>query len=107
MSSNLNSLGASLFEDFIRPCIGNKIADRTANRIVQSIVVIVGCICIAIVFIVDKLGAILQVSKFLKQENTTKLLALVSMVMKLQFIYRAGNFLTSRESQERLFREGK
>jgi Na+/proline symporter len=69
MSSNLNSLGATLFEDFIRPCMRNKIADKTANRIVQSIVVIVGCICIAIVFIVDKLGAILQVSKFLKQDK--------------------------------------
>jgi hypothetical protein len=44
-------------------------ADKTANRFVQSIVVIVGLICIAIIFIVDKLGAILQVSKFLKQDK--------------------------------------
>jgi Na+/proline symporter len=66
MSSNLNSLGATLFEDFIRPCMRNKIADKTATRIVQSIVVIVGFICIGIVFIVDKMGAILQVRQFLK-----------------------------------------
>jgi Na+/proline symporter len=71
MSSNLNSLGATLFEDFIRPCMRNKIADSTANRIVQSIVVIVGLICIGIVFIVDKLGAILQVSKFRKQDKVS------------------------------------
>jgi insulin-like growth factor 2 mRNA-binding protein 1 len=69
MSSNLNSLGATLFEDFIRPCVRKKIADKTANRIVQSIVVIVGGICIVIVFIVDKLGAILQVSTFLNQDK--------------------------------------
>lgn len=66
MSSNLNSLGATLFEDFIRPCMKNKVADNTANSIIKSIVVITGGICILTVFVVDKLGSILQVRMFYK-----------------------------------------
>jgi len=66
MSSNLNSLGATLFEDFVRPCLKNNTANKTANNIIKTIVVVTGVICILIVFVVDKLGGILQVRKFLK-----------------------------------------
>jgi Na+/proline symporter len=64
MSSNLNSLGATLFEDFIRPCLKNKIADKTANTIIKSIVVVIGGICMLTVYVVDKLGGILEVRMF-------------------------------------------
>ncbi|KDR17309.1 Sodium-coupled monocarboxylate transporter 2 [Zootermopsis nevadensis] len=40
----------------------NKVADNTANSIIKSIVVITGGICILTVFVVDKLGSILQLA---------------------------------------------
>jgi hypothetical protein len=66
MSSSLNAIGAVLFEDFIRPCLRNKINDKTANNIIKFVVVIIGALCVLIVFVVDKLGAVLQVRKTLK-----------------------------------------
>ncbi|PSN54828.1 Sodium-coupled monocarboxylate transporter 2 [Blattella germanica] len=61
MSTSLNSLGATLFEDFIRPCLKNKLTDRCASNILKLIVVVVGAVCVLMVFIVDKLGSVLQV----------------------------------------------
>ncbi|PNF32535.1 Sodium-coupled monocarboxylate transporter 2 [Cryptotermes secundus] len=62
MSSSLNALGATLFEDFIRPCLRNKSSDKTINNIIKCVVVIIGALCVLIVFVVDKLGAVLQLT---------------------------------------------
>ena len=61
MSSSLNGLGATLFEDFVRPCLKNKINDRISNNIIKVVIVIIGAVCVLIVFIVAKLGSIMQV----------------------------------------------
>lgn len=61
MSSTLNSLGATLFEDFVRPCLDIKLSDKTSNNIIKLIVVIVGALCVLMVFFVDKVGGIIQV----------------------------------------------
>jgi hypothetical protein len=61
MSSTLNSLGATLFEDFVRPCLKVKVSDRTANAIIKLLVIISGAICVVMVFFVDKVGGIVQV----------------------------------------------
>ena len=61
MSSNLNSLGATLFEDFVRPYIKKGVSDATISNILKCVVVIIGGACLLLVFIVDKLGSILQV----------------------------------------------
>ena len=62
MSSMLNSLGATLFEDFVRPCIKKTIPDETINKIIKCVVVIIGAVCLLLVFVVDKFGSVLQVS---------------------------------------------
>ncbi|XP_069699571.1 sodium-coupled monocarboxylate transporter 2-like [Periplaneta americana] len=60
ISSNLNSLGATLFEDFVRPCFKQKISDHRANVMIKCVVIVIGGICLAFVMVVDKLGAVLQ-----------------------------------------------
>ena len=62
MSSTLNSLGATLFEDFVRPCLAIKLSDRTSNNIIKLLVIITGAACVLMVFLVDKVGGIVQVS---------------------------------------------
>jgi insulin-like growth factor 2 mRNA-binding protein 1 len=61
MSSTLNSLGATLFEDFVRQFLDIKLSDRTSNNIIKLIVVIMGAVCVLMVFLVDKVGGIVQV----------------------------------------------
>nr|CAD7402664.1 unnamed protein product [Timema cristinae] len=63
MSSNLNCLSATIYEDFISPIIrGNKKLESKAPFFMKSIVVVVGAISLAMVFVVEKLGGILQVA---------------------------------------------
>lgn len=62
MSTALNSLGATLFEDFVRPCLKVKISDKTSNNIIKLLVVIIGAICVVMVFLVDQVGGVVQLS---------------------------------------------
>jgi insulin-like growth factor 2 mRNA-binding protein 1 len=64
MSSTLNSLGATLFEDFVRPCLNIKVSDKTSNNIIKLLVIIIGAVCVVMVFFVDKVGGIVQVGKY-------------------------------------------
>jgi Na+/proline symporter len=61
MSSTLNSLGATLFEDFVRPCLDIKISDRASSNVIKLIVIIIGVVCVLMVFLVDRVGGIVQV----------------------------------------------
>ncbi|PSN54817.1 hypothetical protein C0J52_02919 [Blattella germanica] len=62
MSSSMNSLGATLFEDFVRPRMNKNVSDETINKIIKGVVIIIGAICLLFVFIVDKFGNILQLT---------------------------------------------
>lgn len=63
MSSALNSLSATVFEDFVKPCIkGRTQLENKTNIIMKVIVVIVGIVCVLLVFVVEQLGAVLEVS---------------------------------------------
>ncbi|CAG2055804.1 unnamed protein product [Timema podura] len=62
MSSYLNCLSATIYEDFISPVIkGNKKLESKAPFFMKSIVVFVGVVCLGMVFLVERLGGILQV----------------------------------------------
>ncbi|KAJ4433284.1 hypothetical protein ANN_15543 [Periplaneta americana] len=61
ISSNLNSMGATIYCDFLRPLLRKDISDRTANNIMKFIVVIVGVTSTLLVYVVSKLGNIIQV----------------------------------------------
>jgi insulin-like growth factor 2 mRNA-binding protein 1 len=61
MSSTLNSLGATLFEDFVRPCLDITLSDRASSNVIKLIVVTIGAVCVLMVFLVDKVGGIIQV----------------------------------------------
>ena len=61
MSSMLNSLGATLFEDFIRPYIKKDVTDETINKMIKCVIVSIGGVCLLLVFVVDKFGSVLQV----------------------------------------------
>lgn len=62
MSANLNTLAGTIFEDFIEPNIKPETSQKHANTIMKYIVVIVGLACLSLVFLIDKLGGVLDVS---------------------------------------------
>jgi Na+/proline symporter len=62
MSSALNALAGTMYEDFIHPCLRYKVTEKCASYILRFVVVIIGTICVLMVFVVEKLGGILQVT---------------------------------------------
>ncbi|XP_014257533.1 sodium-coupled monocarboxylate transporter 1-like [Cimex lectularius] len=62
MSTGLNTVAMTLFEDFIKPHLPWEISEKSSNLVMKIVVVILGCISTAMVFIVEKLGPIMQVA---------------------------------------------
>lgn len=64
MSAGLNTLAGTFYEDFVTLRLPKKVSDSTASFIMKLIVVVFGCICVALVYVVEKLGPIMQVQLF-------------------------------------------
>lgn len=61
MSTGLNSMSGVIYEDMIKPCFRNPISNVGASRIMKATVVIIGAICVGLVFMVEKLSGLIQV----------------------------------------------
>lgn len=62
MSAQLNTVSGTIYEDFVVKMFHVKFSESTASIIMKCIVIVTGVICVALVFIIEKLGGILQVS---------------------------------------------
>ncbi|XP_062547223.1 sodium-coupled monocarboxylate transporter 1-like [Armigeres subalbatus] len=61
MSSGLNTLAGTIYEDFIRPFRPNA-SEQSSSTAMKMIVVLLGAIVIVLVFVVEKLGSIIQMA---------------------------------------------
>lgn len=50
-----------IYEDMIKPCLRKPISNVGASRIMKVTVVIIGAICVGLVFVVEKLSGLIQV----------------------------------------------
>jgi len=62
MSAQLNTVSGTIYEDFVVKMMGIKVSQLTASIIMKCTVVVTGFVCVSLVFIVEKLNGILQVS---------------------------------------------
>nr|CAD7444329.1 unnamed protein product [Timema bartmani] len=60
MSSTLNSLAGTIFEDFVQPAIRGTRLSNHATLVLRAIVLGVGTISVLMVFVVEKLGGVLE-----------------------------------------------
>ncbi|XP_026316074.1 sodium-coupled monocarboxylate transporter 1-like isoform X2 [Hyposmocoma kahamanoa] len=90
MSTGLNSLCGVIFEDLIRPAYNKPISEKTASFIMKVIVVVIGAICVALVFLVEHMGALIQAGKSLAGITAGSLLGLFSMGLFLPWINATG-----------------
>ncbi|CAD6230585.1 GSCOCG00006833001-RA-CDS, partial [Cotesia congregata] len=56
LSTGLNSMAAVIFEDFIKPFRKTPFSTRTADILMKLTVVILGVVCVGLVFVVEKAG---------------------------------------------------
>lgn len=62
MSTGLNSMSAVILEDFIKPFRTKPLSERQVHYILRFIVLFFGMAVIGLVFIVEKLGMVLQLA---------------------------------------------
>lgn len=62
LSTALNAMSGVVLEDFCKPFMKNGISDRTSAYIMRGTVLLLGTISVALVYVVQHLGAVLQLS---------------------------------------------
>jgi Na+/proline symporter len=61
MSTGLNSMSAVVLEDFYKTWFNRQPSPQQTNILMKMVVVVMGAICVGLVFVVERLGAVLQV----------------------------------------------
>ncbi|XP_014260294.1 sodium-coupled monocarboxylate transporter 2-like isoform X2 [Cimex lectularius] len=81
MSTGLNSLTGVILQDIIRPAVKKPISEGKASFIMKIIVVSLGAFCVAMVFVVEHLGTLIQAGKSLASITAGPLLGLFTLGM--------------------------
>uniref|UniRef100_A0A1L8DET3 Putative sodium-coupled monocarboxylate transporter 1 n=2 Tax=Nyssomyia neivai TaxID=330878 RepID=A0A1L8DET3_9DIPT len=76
LSTCLNSMSAVVLEDFCKPFVRTPLTATATNWIMRSVVVGVGTICVCLVFVVEKMGTVLQLTMSLEAITNGPLLGI-------------------------------
>ncbi|KAL0851362.1 hypothetical protein ABMA28_007178 [Loxostege sticticalis] len=85
LSTGLNSMAAVVLEDFWKPFF-KKLTHRQTQVMIRAVVVILGAICVGLVFVVEKLGSVLQLTMSLSSASMGPLTGVFLMGIFLPFI---------------------
>ncbi|XP_065079989.1 sodium-coupled monocarboxylate transporter 1-like [Ochlerotatus camptorhynchus] len=89
MSSSLNTLAGTIYEDFIRHRYPNS-SEKTASNVMKILVVILGVIVIALVFVAEKMGQVMHMAISLSGVTSGTLLGMFSSGMLTSTINTKG-----------------
>lgn len=81
MSSGLNTLAGTIYEDFISPFMPLNTTEKRASDIMKLIVIINGAVCTTLIFVVERLGGIIQLSYSLSGITAGPLMGLFTLGM--------------------------
>ncbi|XP_074030971.1 sodium-coupled monocarboxylate transporter 1 isoform X3 [Leptinotarsa decemlineata] len=98
LSTGLNAMAAIVLEDFYKPFINKQITEKQAFFLMKSTVIITGAICIGLVFIVEKLGAVLQLTINIGSIANGPALGLSTMGILLPWVNAKGALIGSATS---------
>ncbi|RZF43790.1 hypothetical protein LSTR_LSTR006331 [Laodelphax striatellus] len=79
MSTGWNSMAGVIYEDLVKPRLKKPMSELNASRLMKGIVVIIGILCTALVFAVEKLGMLIQAGKSLGAITAGPLLGMFSL----------------------------
>nr|XP_037867070.1 sodium-coupled monocarboxylate transporter 1 isoform X5 [Bombyx mori] len=85
LSTGLNSMAAVVLEDFWKPFCKVP-TPKQSQIIVRLVVIILGCICFGLVFVVEKLGSVLQLTMSLSSASMGPLAGVFLMGLFFPFI---------------------
>ncbi|KAF2893753.1 hypothetical protein ILUMI_12416 [Ignelater luminosus] len=90
LSTGLNSMAAVVLEDFYKSFFVRKLTEKQSYILMKTTVVFLGVICVGLVFVVEKLGAVLQLTMSIGAITAGPSLALLSMGVLLPWITAKG-----------------
>lgn len=91
LSTGLNSMAAVVLEDFLKPFRKTPFTPRAADILMKLTVVILGTICVALVFVVERTGShVLQLTTSLSSITSGPSLGIFSMGVLLPWINAKG-----------------
>lgn len=85
LSTYLNSLSGIIYTDFIYPLLPKDMAERRDTTFMMIITVVIGLLSVALIFVVERLGTILQLMSTLHGITFGPLLGVVTMGMVFPF----------------------
>lgn len=80
MSTCLNTLSGTIFVDFLKPWFPNA-TEKASSTAMKLIVIVIGTVCVGLVFVVEKLGSIFSLAISLSGVTSGTLLGLFTMGM--------------------------
>ncbi|XP_057342127.1 sodium-coupled monocarboxylate transporter 1-like [Microplitis mediator] len=91
LSTGLNSMAAVIFEDFIKPFRKTPFSTRSADILMKLTVVVLGVICVALVFVVEKAGThVLELSITMSAIHSGPSLGIFSIGILLPWVNAKG-----------------
>lgn len=87
LSANLNTLAGTIYEDFFEPHISKETSEKRAGTIMKLMVVVIGCFCLALVLVIERLGGVLDISLSFHGMTAGPLLGLFTLGM----LFRSAN----------------
>ncbi|XP_060517848.1 sodium-coupled monocarboxylate transporter 1-like [Cylas formicarius] len=90
LSTGLNSMAAVVLEDFYKPFFRRDLTREQTNLLMKLTVIIFGCICVALVFIAEKMGQVLQLQISISAISNGPALGIFTMGMMIPWINAQG-----------------
>lgn len=60
MSTLMNTLAGTIYDDFVKSHV--RFSESTASTFIKSMVVVIGVLCVLLVFVVEKLGSVFSLA---------------------------------------------
>jgi solute carrier family 5 (sodium-coupled monocarboxylate transporter), member 8/12 len=89
MSSGMNTLAGTIYEDFIRPRYP-MVSEKRASDVMKCLVVILGILILSLVFVVEQMGQIFRIAIAVSGLTAGALLGLFTVGMLSRFINTKG-----------------
>ncbi|KAJ0182670.1 hypothetical protein K1T71_002039 [Dendrolimus kikuchii] len=90
LSTSLNSMSAVVLEDFYKPFFKKELTDKQTAWLMRGVVILLGSLCVALVFIVEKMGTILQLTMTLESMTMGPQLGVFTMGILMPWIDATG-----------------
>jgi len=92
LSSAFNSMSAIVLEDYFKPIFKNDLSERACGIIMRGTVIILGILAVAMVYVVENLGAVLPLSMSVPPTCIGSLFGIYSIGMFMPWIGKKATF---------------